>query len=96
MAVKQMLPLSKRQEQVLKFLYEFFEGHRFYPTQREIMDFLQVKGTTAVGYLGPLEKKGYIERVPGQGRNVLITELGYEKLEELGVKEGQPGLFGKI
>ena len=89
MVLTQMPPLSPKQEVVLKYLYRYFEKQRYFPTHREIMDHLGVKGATAVSYLVPLETKGYITREKGIARNIVITDLGIEKLELLGVIGGE-------
>jgi DNA-binding MarR family transcriptional regulator len=77
-------PLSAKQRQVLTYLFKYFMAHRFYPTNREIMQHIGVRGTTAVAYLSPLEAKGYIERTSSSARNVKISVRGLEYLKFLG------------
>ncbi len=95
---RELPPLTQQQARVLTFLYTYFVAHRYYPTQREIMEAIGVKGTTAVAYTRPLEAKGYIDRRHGSGthgRNLRITKAGIEKLGlmgELGNRD-QLGLF---
>ena len=83
----QPLPmLTEKQANCLRFLYTYFMEHRYYPTQREVMDALGVKGTNAAGYLDPLEKKGYLVRdiLAGTRRNIRLTKQAIEKLELMG------------
>ena len=45
---------------------------------------LRLKTTNAAPYIDGLEAKGYVERLKGQRRNVVLTRSGIEKLELLG------------
>ena len=80
-----MPPLSPRQEQLLKFLYVYYQAKRCYPTQRECSTALGLKSSQVTGYLDPLVKKGYVAR-SGEfvRRGIQLTPIALEKLELLG------------
>lgn len=85
-----MEDLSRKQEQVLKFLMDFNAEHGFPPTIRELCHGLGFKSlNTAHFHLRSLEKKGYIEVHPGKGRG--ITLPGSRPLSE-----GQIPVVGRV
>jgi DNA-binding MarR family transcriptional regulator len=74
-------PLSEKQGQCLKFILEFFNEHRYYPTQREVVAAMGIKSSTAESYLEPLRRKGYLARkVKRQRRNIRLTSKARQKL----------------
>ena len=76
-----MEDLSRKQEQVLKFLIDFNVKHGFPPTIREVCHYFGFKSlNTAHFHLRSLEKKGRIQIHPGKGRG--ITLLGARPLSE--------------
>jgi DNA-binding MarR family transcriptional regulator len=88
--LKPELPhLTDRQFTILKFIYNFFAKHRYYPTQREIAVGTKISSTNCGPYIEPLVKKGYLERrTLTRGRNLSFTPLGLEKLRTEGVIKG--------
>ena len=55
--------LSKRQQNMLKFMFRYMEERRFPPTIREIGEACDIKSTSVVNYnLNKLVKAGYLER----------------------------------
>lgn len=87
-ALKVLPPLTEKQAQCLKFIFEFFIQHRYYPTQREVAAAMNLQSSTAESYLEPLRRKGYLARkVKRQRRNIRLTSkarqrLGLDKVEE--------------
>ena len=81
-------PLTPKQQQVLIYLLEYYLANRFYPTNREVMQYLGVKGTTAAAYINPLQAKGYVQKVVtgGMGRNLRITNQGLDYLRNLNLE----------
>jgi Mn-dependent DtxR family transcriptional regulator len=67
-------PLSDKQAEILKYLIEYSERERMYPTQRVIAAQFEVSQARVYASLMTLEKKGYITRVPGSWRNLDMTE----------------------
>lgn len=74
-------PLTERQEECLVFLFNYFTEHRYYPTQREIANYMKLKSNSAAIFIEPLLKKGYLEKEPGKNRNIQITKTGLLKLK---------------
>ena len=63
--------LTDRQEMVLDFIYDYMEKNGWPPTLREIGSYLGIGSTNGVtDHLLALEKKGYLERVPGKSRAI--------------------------
>lgn len=67
-------PLSEKQADILRFLIEYSERERMYPTQRHLAERFEVTQARVYATLGALEKKGYIVRQPGSWRNLNMTE----------------------
>ena len=72
--------MTERQTECLVYLYEYFSGHRYYPTQMEIAKKMNLKTNSAATFLEPLRKKGYLEKEPGKNRNSYLTRSALEKL----------------
>jgi DNA-binding MarR family transcriptional regulator len=83
--LKELQPLTSSQLKCLKFILDFYIKHRHYPTHREIMKGLKIKGDNADPYLKPLEAKGYLVRVPHKQRSIKLTPDACEKLKLEGV-----------
>ncbi|HEV8324183.1 MAG TPA: transcriptional repressor LexA [Myxococcota bacterium] len=66
--------LTDRQEAVLDFIYTYMEKQGWPPTLREIGSYLGIGSTNGVNdHLVALEKKGYLERVPGKSRAIRVS-----------------------
>ena len=64
-----MIGLTDRQEEILGFLHGQFREQGYWPSVREIQHAFGFKSTNAViGHLRSLERKGALEKVPGQAR----------------------------
>lgn len=91
--IKQFPFLTDRQASLLKYLYNFLSENRYMPTRREVAKFLDLKSDNSTPYLSALEKKGYLSKMETRTqRNLVLTELAYEKLsfdKEVEVKEKQ-------
>jgi Mn-dependent DtxR family transcriptional regulator len=87
--VSNVLPkLTDKQNLCLKFIYDFYEKNRFYPSHREIAQALIVKTTNMRPYLLPLEKKGYlINDESDSGRNMRLTERALEKIKLMEIQQ---------
>jgi repressor LexA len=69
-----MEKLTSRQQQVLDYITEHLDSHRYPPTLREIAHRLGVKGTvSAIHHLDALERKGYLRREPGSSRGIILN-----------------------
>lgn len=72
-----MEPLTERQQQVLDFITSYLDTHGCPPTQREISEHINAKGTvTAIRHLDALESKGWIQRREGSSRSITVTGRG--------------------
>jgi repressor LexA len=61
--MKDFKKLSKRQQNMLKFMFRYMEEKRFPPTIREIGEACDIKSTSVVNYnLNKLVSAGYLER----------------------------------
>ena len=68
-----MEPLTRKQERVLRGIYDLVRKRNFPPTVREIGQKLALSSTcTVYRYLEQLERKGYIRRGHGKARNLEI------------------------
>lgn len=86
-------PLTERQEELLRYIWEYWQQHTYTPTQREMCEHMQISSTNPAPHLNALERKGYLRRLTGR-RNIRITRVGAKKLEALGVlEEEQLSLF---
>ena len=65
--------LSKRQEEILKFINKFIETKNYPPTIREIADAVGLSSTSTVhSHLEKLEKLKYIKRDPDKPRTMEV------------------------
>lgn len=91
-----MEPLTERQQQVLDFITTYLDCHGCPPTQREISEHINAKGTvTAIRHLDALESKGYIQRREGSSRSIVVAGRGTGSVSVpiVGrVRAGQPTL----
>ena len=70
-----MKNLTSRQSEVLSYIKIFLENKSYWPSFREIQAHFDFKSTNAVmGHIKSLEKKGYLERIPGQARSYHLTD----------------------
>ncbi|MDD5018696.1 MAG: transcriptional repressor LexA [Eubacteriales bacterium] len=68
-----MEQLTKRQNDVLKYLKSYINEHGYSPCVRDICTALNLRSTsTAHAHLTKLEKKGYITRDPAKPRTTMI------------------------
>jgi repressor LexA len=69
-----MEDLSRRQREVLDFIYEFAEENGYPPTHEEIQFEVGLSSKSHVHfYLKALEREGYIERAPNIPRGIRLT-----------------------
>jgi Mn-dependent DtxR family transcriptional regulator len=80
-ALKVLPPLTDKQANCLKFIHDYFVAHRYYPTQREVAEAMNLQSSTAETYLEPLRRKGYLhKRARRQRRNIRLTPKARQKL----------------
>lgn len=92
--LKVLPPVTDRQAKCLKFIFEYLVEHRYYPTQREVAEAMNVRSSTAEMFIKPLEDKGYLTRERGKDdkrkqRNIRLTSEALEKLRMLGAEVGE-------
>jgi len=74
-------PLTKRQHQVLRILYQFIKSEGFPPTFEDLKRLLDVASNqTITDLLVALEKKGTLKRGDGSARGLSITPQGFGEL----------------
>lgn len=68
-----MKALSPRQSKALSVISRAIQEQGFPPSVREISDQMGGIGLNAIhGHLSALEHKGYIKRIPGLARSIVI------------------------
>jgi len=61
--------LTPRQQAILSFMQKFLAKHAYWPSIRDIQAHFKFASTNAVhGHIQALERKGFLERVPGAAR----------------------------
>ncbi|HJO81054.1 MAG: transcriptional repressor LexA [SAR202 cluster bacterium] len=70
-------PLSQRQEQILQFIRDFMDDHRYPPTVRDIQGGCNISSTSVVDYnLHKLEERGYMRREREVSRGIELVGEG--------------------
>lgn len=75
-----MVPLTKRQEQVLDFIRQTSEKRGHTPTMREIGEHFKFNVTAAADHVLALKKKGYVKSEPRLARSITLVSP-YQKLK---------------
>jgi len=68
-----MLPLTKKEKEVLKFIRDFINEKGFPPSIREVASFFNIAPKNAHKYINNLEKKGYIKKAKNISRGISIS-----------------------
>ncbi|MDX1700180.1 MAG: transcriptional repressor LexA [Melioribacteraceae bacterium] len=72
--------MTERQEEILKFIFDFIETNGFPPSYREIGNHFGITSTFGVKrHLDALIKKGYINIDSKSNRSISLTEISLEK-----------------
>jgi repressor LexA len=67
--------LTPKQLKLLKYLIEYANEKEIMPTVREMMKYMEVKSTSNIfKFLGQMEWKGYIKRIPAHARAIQIIK----------------------
>lgn len=65
--------ITDRQEEVLNFIVQYIEKHRFSPSSRDIQEYFGFASqTAAVNHLNALRKKGRITWQEGLARTIVV------------------------
>ena len=73
---------TKKQGQYLAFIYHYSKIHGYPPAEAELRQYFKVTPPSVHQMVLTLEKRGLIERVPGQARALRVL-LPLEELPEL-------------
>ena len=77
------LDLSRRQKQVLGYIYSSIKNSGYPPTLADLREKLNVSSNQAVlDFLKILESKGYIKKEEGAARGIKILQRGFEALSK--------------
>jgi len=91
------MALTKRQKQVLDFLVQFIDRHRYSPSFEEIADGLKLTSLATVHkHLATLEKKGFIRRGYNRSRSIEVVALPRPVREEVARHAVELPLMGRI
>jgi repressor LexA len=74
-----MEELTRRQEEILNFIKDFYRVNGMPPTVREISDFFKISSSSMFDHLTALQKKGYLKRASRKSRSLEFTE-GFQKI----------------
>lgn len=66
------LPLTKKEEDVLVYIYGYMTDHEYSPTREEISDHFNFTPQNASYYVNQLVNKGKIKISKGKIRNIVI------------------------
>lgn len=80
------MALTKKQYEILNYIYEFQQDNGYSPTLAEIGEALSITRMTAHEHVGKLERKGVISRVRDEARSIEILRadlLTTDRAEEL-------------
>ncbi len=70
-----MRPLTARQAEILQLIRDFVQSTGFPPTRADIAQVLGFKSANAAeDHLRALERKGYVELLPGASRGIRLAE----------------------
>lgn len=72
-----MIPLTKKQSEILAFVRQFMDDHDYAPSFREIGEYFQLSSVATVAeHINSLKVKGYLENVdPGTARSLQLTSI---------------------
>jgi DNA-binding MarR family transcriptional regulator len=65
-------PYSAKQGQYLAFLFYYTKIHGRAPAEADMQDYFKVTPPSVHQMVLTLDAKGFIERVPGQGRSIRL------------------------
>lgn len=75
--------VTKRQKEVLEFIYSSFRTNGYSPTLEEFNLKFGFKSNQAIiDHLTALERRGLIQKEEGSARSIVIKPLGYEALKK--------------
>ena len=66
--------LTKRQEQVKRFIKAFIAKNGYSPSYADIAGKLGIQITAASYHVGALAKKGHVSKVPGVSRSLRVVQ----------------------
>lgn len=70
-----MKKLTKVQQDTLNFMKKFWDKNQYYPTFVEIAKHYEVSDSAIQSRIRLIEKKGYIEKIPGISRGFKIKDV---------------------
>ena len=77
------VPLSDRQQAILRFVQDFMQQHKHPPSTREIGQGVGIASTSNVIYhVKRLVDYGFLGKQPGTSRTVIVLAAGYEQIDE--------------
>jgi repressor LexA len=78
-----MTRAGETQREVLRAVFEYATEHGVAPSVRDVVRMTGVSSTSVAGYhLQRLEDAGYLRRLPGIARGLLLEPLAYEAMRE--------------
>ena len=73
---------TRKQGQLLAYVYWYTKVHRIPPSENEVADFLAIRGPSAHRMIVHLAEKGFLARTPGEPRTLKVL-LPREELPDL-------------
>lgn len=69
-----MTDLTCKQFKVYEFIKDFIKDKQYPPSCRDIATGFSINTKSAQDYLKVIEKKGYIKRISGQARGIVVIK----------------------
>ena len=73
---------TRKQGQLLAYVYWYTKVHRIPPSENEVAEFLAIRGPSAHRMIVTLAEKGFLARTPGEPRTLRVL-LPREELPDL-------------
>ncbi len=87
-----MESMTKKQKAILDYMKSHVSQHSYWPSIRDIQAKFRFASTNAVfGHLQALERKGFLQRIPGAARAYKIVPEAVEDLSEMVIRYEGPG-----
>jgi len=72
--MNQALPLTKKEEDILAYIYGYIDDNKFSPTRQEIAEKFKITRPGVDYFVYQLAEKGKIKITPNKWRNIKIRE----------------------
>lgn len=79
-----MLPLTKRQKQILDYIHDYIDKNDYAPTFREIGEHFKLSSVATVAeHIESLKNRGYLQKEPTLARSIQLTATEKDQITEV-------------